>query len=343
MDWNEYINRQGDKYRDYKQALCDEQAEQIRAIKYLPSYEKALTLKDLYMSNAGYLANGSELLYYIKTNLYPSTALITDQQIIELHQIINVILVDPLFYLPSYLDIYNAKTGNPYSQAEIIQRYIDGLDEEFEREPPESLLGELEYDQLKDIWDNYLDAEHRSHIKSLSNDQQRSELLKLVGSYAEYAQLKNAAESLKSEYVLLWISESLEKYIQTYLHSQIFTDEILDEIDIINDIKDRLTTLLNTELNFDAPYLLLHQKYLDAMNIRRGQQILRRRDWFKSQRWENCFPEKILAKLLADEQLVKLIAEMTKAISPKDYWNAKQSLLDSLENFNLPPLRRHLS
>lgn len=341
MDWNEYIDRHRDKYRDYKQSVWPELAEELRETTYLPEYRKALALKDAYINNEGYLANSAGLRYFLKTNLY--TVPMSDYHLLEFKQILSLITSEPSFYLPHYRDIYDVKTGNPFTQAEIIQRYIDKLDADFDKELPEPLSTEVEYNQLKDIWNNYLEDYHRSHIKDLPSDQQKKEILKLADSYSEYLELYNRANSAKDELILNWVSRSIEKYIQDHLRSQVSTDEILDEIDLLVEIQERLPALLLAEFNFDTHYRLLYNKYLESMGIRRGQHITRRRDWFKSQRWEICFPEKILPKLLADEQIVKQVITIVGELSLKDYWLAKQALSDSLQNFNLPPLRRYLS
>lgn len=341
MDWNEYIDRHRDKYRDYKQSVWPELVEELRETRYLPEYRKALELKDTYINNEGYLANSFGLRHFLRANLYPSA--MSDHQFLEFKEILSLITSEPSFYLPHYRDIYDVKTGNPFTQAEIIQRYIDKLDADFDNELPETLSVEAEYSQLKDIWSNYLEDYHRSHIKDLPSDQQKRELLKLSDSYSEYLELYQKANSVKDELVLTWISMSIDKHIKDHLRSQVATDEILDEIDFLIDIQERLPTLLVAQFNFDSHYFLIYEKYLESMGIRRGQHITRRRDWFKSQRWENCFPEKILPKLLADEQIVKQVMTIVKELGLKEYWMAKEVLSNLLEDFNLPPLRRYLS
>lgn len=340
MNWDDYLGRNCDKYRDLKQALSIEHQGLISEVSRWPRYQEAVRLKGIYLDREGYLANTSGLRHYLKNNLYPYPSMLSDDEVAELSQILNIFWIDASSYLPSYGDIFDISTGKPFTQSEIIRNYIIGLEENYQIEFTEDLMWEEEHELLKSIWENYLENNQKLRLKELDKSGQKQELLKLTESYAEYCKFLDVARSLKDRFISLWIAESIEKYKQIYLLPQVNEDGILDEIDLLTEIKERLPTLLNAEFNFDKHYFLLHKKYLRVVGINRGQARSGKRAWFKPTRWENCFPSKILPKLLNNESIVKQVVDMTRDSDPKDYWIVSENLIKLLEEFNLPPIKR---
>ena len=265
--------------------------------------------------------------------------MLSDSDLVELDEILTVFFLDPSSYLPSYSDIFDISTGHPFPQSQIIDQYLQTLDHDYELGFPEDLMNEEEAPQLKAIWNNYLKDNQKTWIKDLDFSIQKQEILKYQDSLDEYYRFLQVAHEKMSELLVLWVSESIDRYMKLFLLSKEHTEEVLDEIDLLNVIKERLPLLLGREFNFSQQYFVLHEKYLRLIFMIRGELIGSKRDHLKIRRWENYFPIILLPKLLADNQLISLVVSLTKELNDKDFWIATSKLTSYLEQFALPPAK----
>ncbi|MBU3556503.1 hypothetical protein ICN18_02525 [Polynucleobacter sp. Ross1-W9] len=339
MNWNEYIDSNITKNEAFKNAMRKSKADLIRNQSHSPAFIKAVQLKDAYLKSEGYLANTFGLRTFLKNNLYPYPDMLSDSDLAELDDILTVFYVDPASYLPSYSDVFNVSIGDPYSQSEIVEQYLRKIDVEYELGFPEDLLFDEDASELRAIWENYLKDNQKVWIRDLDFSKQKQEILSYLGSFKEYNRFLQVAHEKMNEFLILWVSESIDRYRELHLLSKELTDEVLDEIDLLNVIKDRLPVLLGREFDFSQQYFVLHEKYLRLIFMIRGELLSSRRDHLKIRRWENYFPTLLLPKLLADNQVLTQVVSLVKELNDRDYWIATARLTDYLKQINFPPAK----
>lgn len=336
MNWQEYIYANIDRNRNRKQDRLADYRDIYEEFAHTSELAEARTLTEAYIKKEGSLANLSGLWRHLKEKLYPQSFPIS-HGVIVVDKLFDLITASPSFYLPSYLEVYDVASEKPYSESEIIEQYLQRIEDEYENRLPEDLLLDEEANELNGIWNFFLTEKQKIWIRSLDGDRQKDEILKFSNNYKIYCEYYEVADASEYQFTTSWITSCINEYKKLFLLSKPFTDESLDEMDILTEIQDELSVLLNRTVSFSRHYSVLHQKYLSEISVIAGEIQLTKKDRLLIQRWGNYFPKILLSRLLKDEEFIKKTVDLVRDLPIDEHWAASESLLNYLERVQ-PPL-----